>query len=306
MRLFVTGICGRLGRAVAEEAAERGIGIRGLDIVEWPQKKPRPAGVECHRGSYEDVALLRQLLPGCDGIIHTGGPHGGNINQLSTADFIEAHNASVARMLDLAMECGIGGVALSSTMEVQIGREWSASGAAFVDEDSPARCDSRYSLSRRLMEVLGQEYSRIHGLSIASLRYMAFGYSDDTKAGPNLLARTVPARDVAAACILAATRTDLQGDIFNIGPQTPITPDDIGLAVSGKEAQVLDRHYPGASALLESLGIPLRATHFWPVTSIRKAGLILGWKPRYTFETWLRENGWQPAGGAAADHAAPR
>jgi hypothetical protein len=44
---------------------------------------------------------------------------------------------------------------------------------------------------------------------------------------------------------------------------------------------------------VKASGHALTPAHFWPITSIRKAKFVLGWEPRYTFETWLAEHGWQ-------------
>ena len=43
---------------------------------------------------------------------------------------------------------------------------------------------------------------------------------------------------------------------------------------------------------IDQQGISLTHEHFWPVFSIRKAKLELGWEPQDTFEKWLRETGW--------------
>jgi|GEM_PF-1359175 len=295
MKIVITGVCGRLGRAIAILADEQGHQVIGMDIADWPTKRgPQPSSLKFIKGSYEDGKLLDEVLPGCDAIVHTGGPHGACMETHDTADFIEAHNVWVARMLDAARSHGVKSAVLSSTMEVQIGRDWAASGAAFVDENAPARCDSKYSLSRYLMETLAQQYVLFHPeISIACLRYMAFGYGDDGKAGPSLLSRTVPVRDVARAVLMAAARTDLKGDVFNIGPKTPLTASDIGQALSDPQA-VLEKYYPGATEIVQNAGQKVTRHHFWPITSIRKAKLILGWEPEYSFEVWLRENGWQP------------
>lgn len=300
MKILVTGICGRLGRMIAAEAQEQGVEIVGLDIVGWPVVKfgNPPAGTAVHIGSYEDMALLNRLLPGCDGLIHAGGLHGGNVETHDTGDFLQAHGTNVARMMDAARAHGVRRFALCSTMEVQIGRGWAARGAAWLDESVPASCDSQYSLSRRVMEVLAEQYSRIHDVSISCLRFMAFGYGDDKKAGPNLLARTVPARDVARATLLAVGKDGLRGEVFNIGPETPIQAADIGAAINHPD-QVLDKYFPGASEFLRERGVKLSSSNFWPVTSIAKAALILGWRPQYTFEMWLAEQGWTPSSRSA-------
>ena len=294
MKLLVTGICGRLGRALAAEAPAQGHVVVGLDLVPWPAEKGElPKGVEYVAGTYEDFPLMEKLLPGCDAIIHTAGPHGGFGKKLSLAQFIHSNVESVAQMLDIALKSGVHHVVLSSTMEVQIGRGWDTSGITYVDEESPTRCDSAYSLSRYLVEQLGREYANLNKMSIASLRYMAFGYGSDRKLGVQLLARSLSARDVARACLAAATKDDLRGDVFNIGPLTPLTSIDVVMAHTDP-VSVFERYFPGAVEVIKANGHALPSDQFWPVTSIRKAKLMLGWEPELTFEKWLVSLGWKP------------
>jgi UDP-glucose 4-epimerase len=293
MKLLVTGVCGRLGRAIAAEAEAQGHTVVGLDRVPWPaDQAPLPDGVEVIEGSYEDIPTMERYLSGCDAIAHTAGPHGEYVNKLDLSGFLRSNVESVARMLELASRLGVRHVALSSTMEVLIGRDWTASGAAVVDEESTPACDSAYSISRLLQEQLAKEFSRIHGVSIGSLRYMAFGYEADKNLGPRLLARSLAPSDVARVVLRVASMDGLRGDVFNIGPKTPLTNQDIIAAKTNPEA-VVEKYFPSAVEVLKANGYKLTWDEFWPVTSIRKAKLILGWEPQYTFETWLGERGWK-------------
>lgn len=293
MKIFVTGIYGRLGRAIASEATVQGHTVVGLARRPRPPEVPLKKGVETTVGSYEDAALVERLMRSCDAVIHTAGPHGGHVEKLSLAEFLHSNVESVACLLETALRLGIRHVALSSTMDVLIGLDWAASGAVVLDEDSPPRTETAYGLSRLLQEQLGREFSRKYGISIASLRYMAFGYVKDADLGLSLLARRLSARDAARAAILAATKEGLVGDVFHIGPKSPLTNHDILVAMSTPEV-VLEKYYPGAATIAKARGIKVVSDYFWPVTSIRKARLMLGWEPIYTFEKWLMENGWNP------------
>jgi UDP-glucose 4-epimerase len=293
MNVFVTGVCGRLGRAVAAEAPTQGHTVLGIDTKPWPSDKlPLPKGVEVHSGSYEDRPTVERLLPGCDAIIHTAGPHGEYVKQLGLAGFLRSNVECVADLLEAAVRHGVRRVALSSTMEVLLGRDWTASGATVVDEESAPACDSAYSVSRLLQEEMGRQFSRMHGISVGSLRYMAFGDRDDKTLGPSLLARSITAADTARASICAIGIDSLRGDVFNIGPKTPLTTRDILAAMTDPDG-VVEKYFPGAAEVLRASGYKLTRDDFWPVTSIRKAKLILGWEPRYTFESWLMEHGWK-------------
>jgi nucleoside-diphosphate-sugar epimerase len=303
MKLFITGICGRLGRAVVAEAGKLGWQSVGVDMQDWPVKAgPKPADVEVEVGSFDDQALLERMIPGCDAIVHTAGPHGLNVKTLDLAGFCQAHVVGVARMLTVGRQHGVRHAALSSTMEVQIGRTWLASGAAMLDESMPPRTDSAYSLSRVLMENLGREFARQSGMSIASLRFMAFGDTATRRMGPSLLARALTDVDVAWAVIKALQHGKLAGETFNIGPATPITTADLP-AIMEDPLAVLEKHFPGSWAVLQREGFKLTRNWFWPIADTRQARLILGWEPRYTFEHWLLEHGWQRPQSQPADVA---
>lgn len=293
MKLFVTGVCGRLGRAIATEAPRQGHTVLGIDTAPWPgASRPPPPGVEVHSVSYEDIAAVECLLPACDAVIHAAGLHGDFVGQLDLAGFLRANVERVASLLEAAGRQGIRRAALSSTMEVLVGRDWRASGATVLDEQSAPACDSPYSISQLLQEQLGAELARALDMSVASLRYVAFGYRADSALGPSLLARAITATDAARACIRAVGLDNLRGEVFTIGPKTPLTSKDILAGVKDPDG-VVERYFPGATETLRASGCQLSCDHLWPVTSIRKAGMMLGWAPRYTFESWLVEHGWE-------------
>lgn len=321
MKLFMTGICGRLGRAVAQAAniaadfeGDQRISIVGLDVAPWPDKlMAKPDCVSVHQGSYADIALVEKLLEGCDGFIHAGGIHGELVDQIPASDFLDAHLTKLLPVLEAAQHAGVSNAVLCSTMEVLVGHTFHGSGATYFTEDSSSVSDTGYSLCRRLMEVLGVEFARRTGMSIASLRFMAFGY-DDRSEGQWLLARSLASSDAASAVLAAVKTPYLQGEVFNIGPDTPLGAADIAKALSDPQA-VLEHYYPGATKILEDQSKgkskgqgesqAIESKYYWPVTSIRKAKLMLGWQPQWSFEHWLHERGWQSPHGVRANPNLP-
>jgi nucleoside-diphosphate-sugar epimerase len=286
MKVFITGACGRLGQAVCALAQDRGIELVGIDVQGWPAGLQKPSCLELHEGAMDDGALIDRLLPGCDAIINAAGLHGGDLERATLEDFIGANVGAVARLLERAVKHGVKGVALSSTMEVLIGRSGEEGGMTVLNEESPVRCDSAYSTSKHLMEELGHGFAREHLLSIASLRYMAFGYKSEAAGGVRLLSRLLPARDAASAALLAATTPGLKGEVLNIGPETPIRIQDVP-EILADPAGVVERYFPGATGLLEARGIKVKATDLLPVTSTQRAREILGWRASWTFAHWL-------------------
>jgi len=280
-----------LGKAIALEAAEQGILVVGIDTVPWPGDAGLPRGVELHNGSFEDFEFVEPLMQGCNGLIHTAGLHGGHLEESDLQEFLRVNVVSCAGLLETALRAGIRRVALASTMEVMAGRDWNGAGATILDEETKPRTDSAYSLSRLLVENLGREFARHHGVSVASLRLCGFGWVPDSELGGKLLARTLPPRDVGRAMICAVQKEGLVGELFHIAPKSPLTERDMMAARTDPRA-IVEKYYPGGAAVLESSGVGIEPGNFYPVSNISKAERVLGWTPEMTFERWLRDQGW--------------
>ena len=124
MKLFVTGVCGRLGRAIAQVAAEHDFEVVGIDIAPWPDNVEQPTNTRVHQMSSQDTRTIEPLLEGCDFLLHNGNPHGGDLARYDLPTFIDQTIVGSVRLLEAAMRVGVKGVNLASTMEVLIGRSW--------------------------------------------------------------------------------------------------------------------------------------------------------------------------------------
>lgn len=279
MRILVTGAAGRLGQAVLKAAAGRHevvpFDVRGSEGTE-----------NLIVGDVSDLDTIMEVAEGCDAIIHTAALHGGHIKTHSHADYIRINVQGTDNLYQAALRYGIRKMVYSSTMEVTLGRNWDTWGASLQDEDTPPRPDSIYSLTKLLAEQLGHYYSRMHGIKVASMRYMSFDSRPPEQIGLGLVARWVWVMDAAEANLLAAESDRVEDDIFHIGPLTKLTYEDIVEGITNPEV-VLERRYPGSIELLKIAGITIGRS-LWPVTSISKGQRILGWTPQYTFEDYLQ------------------
>jgi nucleoside-diphosphate-sugar epimerase len=184
---------------------------------------------------------------------------------------------------------------MSSTLEVLCGGDWCASGRTVLDESMPPRPDWIYPLTKLLAEELGHYHVAQNGLEVVQLRYAWVVNEANASRGLVLLARGVGDTDVAEANLLAATAPGLSDHVLLIGPDVPFKQADIQLAQTDPAA-VVERHWPGAVAVLGERAKRLKSEHFWPVCRIDRAKQILGWRPKVTFERFLRGLGWRPAG----------
>ena len=284
MQILLTGASGCLGRAVRRVGA----GKHEFVCVDIDTR----GDAEVHEGTFTDLALMRELMMGCDALIHAAALHGGHRETHTPLQFTEVNVMGLQGLLELAVELGLQRVAFSSSMEVLIGRLWNSSGMAVVDETTPPNPDWVYPLNKWQCELLGQYYTRNHGLSFTAFRYMWFG--DEPALTPHLLARFIVPDDVARANLLAVEKEGLAFNVLNIGPDTPLTNADIVQAES-EPGQVVDRHWPGASDALLEADVTLTHNYFWPVTRIERARAVLGWQPQVSFPDYLESVGWQPS-----------
>ncbi len=69
-RLLITGAAGGLGRAMRARLADMAQTLRLSDIAEMDPAGPREEVVRC---DLADAAAVRDLVEGCDGVVHLGG-----------------------------------------------------------------------------------------------------------------------------------------------------------------------------------------------------------------------------------------
>jgi len=288
MRILLTGASGKLGRAIRRAAA----GSHELVLCDTDERIRDEGGTVA---DVTDAEAMRHLAEGCDAIIHTAALHGRWYGKASHAQFIKANVLGAENLFQAALLHGVRRLAMSSTMEVLIGRRWDASGVgAFVDETSPPRPDWIYPVTKLQVEQLGSLYARHFGLEVIHLRYMGIYDEPIERIGFGLLARHVAADDCASANLLALTTPGLSDEVLHIGPDTPLTPRDVRDALTDIWP-VLERHWPGVTGFCRRNTLaPTEKQRLWPVTSIARAKRTLGWKPALTFDGYLRNLGWKP------------
>lgn len=97
--IAVTGATGFVGRAVLEEAARRGLGVRALARRE----QPRRAGVLWVPGDLENRAALSRLVMGAEAVIHVAGV----VNAPDAAGFEAGNVAGTLGVIEAAAKAGV-------------------------------------------------------------------------------------------------------------------------------------------------------------------------------------------------------
>jgi nucleoside-diphosphate-sugar epimerase len=284
MRVLLTGACGVLGRTIRRVGA----GEHEFVLLDLAEAVEAEGGL---RGSFNDEELLMRAAAGCDAIIHTAAMHAAWVGKASDEEFINTNVGGAAKLFKVALKHGIKRIVCSSTMEILVGHDWLSHGTCILDEEFRPRPETIYPVSKHQTEVLGSYYAQMHGLEIVQLRYMSFSDRPIEKWGFRLAAQYVHADDAASANLLAMVRPNLKDEVFNIGPDTPLTQRDIHQAFKVPWG-VLEKYWPGCREILLRYDERPNPEWFFPVTRIDHAKFLLGWKPRYTFGWWLRSLGW--------------
>ena len=171
MKALVTGGAGFIGSHLAEALAARGARVVILDTAAAAQRHNlcwiRPgSGVEVIDRDAGNPALLQQLLPGMDCVLHHAAlpsvPR-------SVADPLESHAQNLdttLRLLLAARDAGVRRFLFASSSSI-----YGDSDASAKHEDLPPQPLSPYALQKYASERYGQLFHRLYGFPAVSLRY---------------------------------------------------------------------------------------------------------------------------------------
>jgi nucleoside-diphosphate-sugar epimerase len=256
-RALVTGGAGFIGSHLSHALTSLGCSVVVLDALKGGNVDNLPPGVEFHKGSILDDALLNRLVHGADFVFHQAAlvsvpesvekPHeclATNIEGTQRV-LIAAHKAGVRRVNFAASAAAYGNTPRLPSKESDAPDAWSP-----------------YAASKVAGELLMQSWSRCFGLSTVSLRYFnVFGPRQDPKSPyaavisafinalsegrqPRIMGDGLQTRDfvyidniVHANLLAASSPKELLGEVFNIGCGGRITLLDV-LAAMGKVLHV--------------------------------------------------------------------
>ncbi len=193
---------------------------------------------------------------------------------------------------EAAVEHKVRGVVFCSTMGVY-GETRKPAGdddVVFVDEEIPLEPGDVYGWTKVAGEELCRYHLRRDGIPSVALRFGMFVPEPFFHDGIRLLYGGVHEGDVAGAVLaslVALDRGEVRHEAFNVESRLPFTAEDSSLLRHDVLAAI-ERHYPGAAALLSERGV--RALR--PITEIfpvRRLEQRLGFRPRHDFGEWLEQ-----------------
>ena len=275
MRVLVTGSSGRIGAVVAREIA-RTHHVIGLDRIAGPWTNVV--------GSIADAAVVADAVARVDAIIHTAALHAPHVGIEPDSRFVETNVHGTERLLEAALRHGLIRFVLTSSTSLYGAAMVNAGRAVWVTESLTPIARDVYDETKLAAEAACAAAARA-GLPCISLRMSrCFPEPPDLMAIYRLY-RGVDATDVAEAHRLALT-TELAGyHAFNISAQTPFTEDEL-TSLYCDAAGLIRSKYRWAEAEFARRGWTLPRS-IDRVYVIEKARRMLGYAPRYNFESLL-------------------
>lgn len=300
LKVLVTGAAGNLGRVLLPELARAGHEARAVDA------RPVAADAEVIQADLRDRSAIAAAVEGVDAIVHGAALHGVHVDTREPHEFWDTNVTPTFDLLEAARAAGARRFVLCSTMAVYgESAQRTADSWAVVTEESPTRPVDVYGLSKLVCEGLARHYARVHGIACWALRLGMFVPETFERYGFRLLFGGVDDRDVAHAVVRALEVPPPGGfEIANVMADTPLTDDDAAEIADDPRA-VLDRHWPGTSALVADRGLDLDELVWgWALWRVEKAKQLLGYAPRHGFGEFLdalraRDTGYYPFAGFA-------
>lgn len=231
--VLVTGAAGRIGRAVLDLLAARGIGATALVLAD-------PGDLAADRvvaGSAGDASVVRDAVAGADAVIHLAArpaPTSGTPievfadNTRATFTVLEEAGAAGVRRAVIASSYGANGLPWS--------RSLLPPAYLPVDEALPSPVEDPYGLSKQADELTAAMMARRHGLTVVAIRYPFVGgveerlaaharyLTDDPARGVRELWSYLDVRDAALAALAALAVDDGDAHVVLVAAPETLVP----------------------------------------------------------------------------------
>ena len=174
--ILVTGGAGFIGSNFVRHVIQnRAYQVINLDVLSYSgnpenltdlQDEPRHRFVP---GDINDGALLDQLLPGCDAVVHFAAESHVDRSIIDCSPFIKANVLGTQSLLDAARRHQVGRFVHVSTDEVYGSLPLEPRDAKFT-EDNPIQPNSPYAASKAASDLLVLAYHETYGMDVCVTR----------------------------------------------------------------------------------------------------------------------------------------
>jgi UDP-glucose 4-epimerase len=298
MRVLITGGAGFLGSALANRLVSDGHTVLALDDLTAGDPRRLDPEVLFTRGDVRDVPTLWTLLQGVGCVYHLAARVRVPESVHYPSDYNQVNVGGTVAVMEAVRDTGVSRVVLAS------------SGALYgeqlhqpIGEGQAPNPNSPYGVSKIAAEYYVSTLGTLYDIETVALRvFNAYGPGQDLPPSyppviPQLLKQSqtggslvifgdgtqtrdfVYVDDVVDALMAAATATDVNRAVINIGSGQEVSINDLAAKVAqatGKWADVL--HNRGQSAGVSRL-----------VADVSLARQLLGWTPHTDLEHGLRQ-----------------
>jgi nucleoside-diphosphate-sugar epimerase len=214
MKVLITGAGGYLGRGLRIPFEKHGHQLRLMDVVAIDSP---------HENIKSDVANLedvRKAAAGMDAMVIAHMAPRSPDSYLAPPVCFDINVKGTANLFHAAVEHGIKHVVVISSTGAVIGHGKEAWGADHPHTAAP-KATGLYGLTKALQEIIAEQYSREHGISVSALRV---GYIMDQDSLKDKYGREVKEfsplltdrRDIGEVARLCLERPDIKYEVFNV------------------------------------------------------------------------------------------
>jgi UDP-glucose 4-epimerase len=168
MRVFVTGGAGYIGSVMTRVLLEDGHDVTVFDNLSQGHRAALPRGCRFQRGSLSDAVQLRRALrrAGPDCVMHFAASIQVGESVAHPGRYFENNVVNGVNLLNAIVEYGIPRLVFSSSAAV-----YGAPRRVPIPESAPLNPANPYGSTKRVFELLLEEYAKATKLSCVSLRY---------------------------------------------------------------------------------------------------------------------------------------
>jgi len=253
--------------------------------------------LEVRLGDITDPFLVRDLVAGCDIVLHLAALIGIPYSYIAAATYLATNVGGTLNVLEACRQAKTSRIVITSTSEV-----YGTAVYTPIDEKHPLQGQSPYAASKIAADKFAEAYHRSFDLPVVTLRpFNTYGPRQSARAViPTVLAQAfkgateiklgnlTPQRDLtfvtdtARAFVLAATASGIDGETIHFGQ---------GSAISVRELAELCLEAAGRRATLMSVehrSRPEKSEVGLLVSDSSKAKELLGWCPEIGLVDGLR------------------
>ena len=271
MKIAITGISGRIGRAIHFSLCPNNV-ITGIDRS--------VSSITTHLGDIMDIGLLSKAFEGADAVVHSAALHAPHVGIHDDNEFYRINVKGTETVLRAARACGVEALIFTSTTALYGGASRHPDRAAWIDEQTRPEPRSIYHRTKLEAEqFLEAEASR--NLKVTTLRVSRCFPEAAPIMAVYRLHRGIDARDAAEAHRLALVESVEDYRMFIVSGATPFQRVDCRSLRHAPESVLLER-CPAICATFASRGWSLPDS-IDRVYDSSKAQQALRWMPAYGF-----------------------